>query len=57
MHPTGRDLIADAGVDAVLVTSWAQTHEEHVLAAIDGGQAGVLREAARHRPQAACGDH
>jgi myo-inositol 2-dehydrogenase/D-chiro-inositol 1-dehydrogenase len=38
VHPTGRELIADSGVDAVLVTSWAATHEEHVLAAISAGK-------------------
>ena len=38
VHPTGRDLIGDSGVDAVLVTSWGPTHEEHVLAAIDAGK-------------------
>ena len=36
--PSGRDLIGDSRVDAVLVTSWAQTHEEHVLAAIEAGK-------------------
>ena len=38
VHPSGRDLIADPAVDAVLVTSWAQTHAEHVLTAIDAGK-------------------
>jgi myo-inositol 2-dehydrogenase / D-chiro-inositol 1-dehydrogenase len=38
VHPTGRDLIGDCGVDAVLVTSWGPTHEEHVLAAIEAGK-------------------
>jgi myo-inositol 2-dehydrogenase/D-chiro-inositol 1-dehydrogenase len=38
IHPTGRDLIADRDVDAVLVTSWGPTHEEHVLAAIGAGK-------------------
>ena len=38
VHPSGRDLIADPAVDAVLVTSWAQTHAEHVLAAIGAGK-------------------
>jgi myo-inositol 2-dehydrogenase/D-chiro-inositol 1-dehydrogenase len=38
IHPTGRDLIADRDVDAVLVTSWGPTHEEHVLAAIEAGK-------------------
>jgi len=34
----GKDLIGDSDVDAVLVTSWGPTHEEHVLAAIDAGK-------------------
>jgi myo-inositol 2-dehydrogenase / D-chiro-inositol 1-dehydrogenase len=38
VHPTGQDLIADSGVDAVLVASWAAAHEEHVLAAISAGK-------------------
>jgi len=38
VHPTGQDLIADPGVDAVLVTSWGATHEEYVLAAIAAGK-------------------
>lgn len=31
-------LIADPGIDAILVTSWGQTHEEYVLAAIAAGK-------------------
>ncbi len=38
VHPAGNDLIGDGDVDAVLVTSWGATHEEHVLAAIDSGK-------------------
>jgi myo-inositol 2-dehydrogenase/D-chiro-inositol 1-dehydrogenase len=38
VHTTGRDLIADSDVDAVLVTSWGPTHEEHVRAAIEAGK-------------------
>jgi myo-inositol 2-dehydrogenase/D-chiro-inositol 1-dehydrogenase len=38
LHPAGRDLIEDPDVDAVLVTSWGATHEEHVLAAIGAGK-------------------
>jgi myo-inositol 2-dehydrogenase/D-chiro-inositol 1-dehydrogenase len=38
VHPSGPALIADPAVDAVLVTSWAQTHAEHVLAAIGAGK-------------------
>jgi myo-inositol 2-dehydrogenase / D-chiro-inositol 1-dehydrogenase len=36
--PAGRELIASDAVDAVLVTSWGPTHEEHVLAAIEAGK-------------------
>jgi myo-inositol 2-dehydrogenase / D-chiro-inositol 1-dehydrogenase len=35
---TGRDLIRDDGVDAVVVASWGPTHEEFVLAAIEQGK-------------------
>jgi myo-inositol 2-dehydrogenase / D-chiro-inositol 1-dehydrogenase len=38
VHPTGASLVAADDVDAVLVTSWAATHEEHVLAAIAAGK-------------------
>ena len=38
VHPAGNDLIGAGDVDAVLVTSWGATHEEHVLAAIDSGK-------------------
>jgi myo-inositol 2-dehydrogenase/D-chiro-inositol 1-dehydrogenase len=38
VHTSGHELIADAGVDAVLVTSWGPAHEEHVLAAIAAGK-------------------
>jgi len=38
VHATGQDLIADDGVDAVVVTSWGPTHEEYVLAAIAAGK-------------------
>jgi myo-inositol 2-dehydrogenase/D-chiro-inositol 1-dehydrogenase len=38
VHATGAGLVADPGVDAVLVTSWGPTHEEHVLAAIAAGK-------------------
>jgi myo-inositol 2-dehydrogenase / D-chiro-inositol 1-dehydrogenase len=38
VHQSGRDLIGDGDVDAVLVTSWGPTHEEHVLAAIEAGK-------------------
>ncbi|PYF08639.1 myo-inositol 2-dehydrogenase [Rhodobacter viridis] len=35
---TGEELIASANVDAVLVCSWGQTHEQYVLAAIAAGK-------------------
>lgn len=38
VHPSGQALIADPGVDAVVVTSWGPTHEEYVLAAIAAGK-------------------
>ena len=38
VHDTGQALIEDAGVDAVVVTSWGPTHEEYVLAAIAAGK-------------------
>jgi myo-inositol 2-dehydrogenase / D-chiro-inositol 1-dehydrogenase len=38
VHQTGQDLIADDGIDAVVVTSWGGTHEEYVLAAIKAGK-------------------
>ena len=34
VHGSGQDLIADPGVDAVIVCSWGPTHEEYVLASI-----------------------
>ncbi|MDN5748517.1 MAG: Gfo/Idh/MocA family oxidoreductase [Pseudonocardia sp.] len=34
LHASGAELIADPGVDAVVVTSWGPTHEEYVLAAV-----------------------
>ena len=38
VHASGEDVIADAGVDAVVVASWGPTHEEYVLAAIAAGK-------------------
>ena len=52
--PSGRDVIGDGRVDAVLVTSWAQTHEEHVLAAIEAGKP-VFCEKPLARTAEACG--
>jgi myo-inositol 2-dehydrogenase/D-chiro-inositol 1-dehydrogenase len=38
VYPAAQDLIADGGVDAVLVASWGPAHEESVLAAISVGK-------------------
>src|SRR5712691_742509 len=38
VHPTGKDLIGNNDVDAVLVASWGPTHEQHVLGAIEAGK-------------------
>jgi myo-inositol 2-dehydrogenase/D-chiro-inositol 1-dehydrogenase len=38
VHATGKDLIDDNSVDALLVTSWGPTHEEYVLASIAAGK-------------------
>jgi myo-inositol 2-dehydrogenase/D-chiro-inositol 1-dehydrogenase len=38
VHESGQDLIADDGVDAVLVASWGPTHEEYVLGCIEAGK-------------------
>ena len=35
VHATGKDLIGDDAVDAVVVTSWGPTHEEYVLTCIE----------------------
>jgi myo-inositol 2-dehydrogenase/D-chiro-inositol 1-dehydrogenase len=38
VHESGQDLIGDDGVDAVMVTSWGETHEGYVLAGIAAGK-------------------
>jgi myo-inositol 2-dehydrogenase / D-chiro-inositol 1-dehydrogenase len=38
VHATGAELVADDGVDAVLVASWGSTHAEHVLACLAAGK-------------------
>jgi myo-inositol 2-dehydrogenase/D-chiro-inositol 1-dehydrogenase len=55
VHGTGQELIADPGVDAIVVTSWGPTHEEYVLAAIAEGKQvfcekplATTREACEH---------
>jgi len=36
--PTGRDVVTDPDVDAVLVASWGGSHEEYVIASIEAGK-------------------
>ena len=38
VHANGEDLIADSGVEAVIVCSWGPSHEQYVLAAIAAGK-------------------
>lgn len=38
VHASGEDLVADDGVQAVLVCSWGPTHEQYVLAALAAGK-------------------
>jgi myo-inositol 2-dehydrogenase / D-chiro-inositol 1-dehydrogenase len=38
VHGTGEELAADDAVDAVVVCSWGETHEQYVLAALDAGK-------------------
>ncbi|GAA3324636.1 hypothetical protein GCM10020331_053300 [Ectobacillus funiculus] len=38
IYPDDKTLVADANVDAVLVTSWGPAHEQSVLAAIEAGK-------------------
>ena len=38
VHASGHDLIADDGVDAVLVASWGPTHEEYVIGSVAAGK-------------------
>lgn len=53
VHASGRDLVADADVDAVLVASWGPTHEEYVLEAVGAGKP-VLCEKPLATTQEAC---
>ena len=45
LYADGEELIAAKDVDAIIVTSWGATHAAYVLAADQGRQAGLLREA------------
>jgi myo-inositol 2-dehydrogenase/D-chiro-inositol 1-dehydrogenase len=38
VHATGEELVGDDAVDAVVVCSWGETHEQYVLAALDAGK-------------------
>jgi myo-inositol 2-dehydrogenase/D-chiro-inositol 1-dehydrogenase len=38
VHATGEELVGDDRVDAVVVCSWGETHEQYVLAAIAAGK-------------------
>jgi myo-inositol 2-dehydrogenase / D-chiro-inositol 1-dehydrogenase len=38
VHASGEEVIADPGVDAVLVASWGPTHEEYVLGSVAAGK-------------------
>lgn len=53
-HATGKDVIADPDVDAVVVTSWGGSHEEFVVASIAAGKP-VFCEKPLADTLAACG--
>jgi myo-inositol 2-dehydrogenase/D-chiro-inositol 1-dehydrogenase len=53
LHDSGQELIADPGVDAVVVTSWGPTHEEYVLGCIAAGKQ-VFCEKPLATTEAAC---
>lgn len=38
VHASGEELVADPDVDAVVVCSWGETHEQYVLASIAAGK-------------------
>src|SRR4051794_13337768 len=54
VHASGQELIADPGVDAVVVCSWGPTHEEFVLAGIAAGKQ-VFCEKPLATTEEACG--
>jgi len=49
---TGEELIADASVEAVIVTSWGHTHEQYVLASIDAGKPVFCEKPLAHTQEA-----
>jgi myo-inositol 2-dehydrogenase/D-chiro-inositol 1-dehydrogenase len=53
MHEAGEALVADPDVDAVVVCSWGETHEQYVLAALAAGKP-VFCEKPLATTQAAC---
>lgn len=53
IYASGRELIFSDSVDAIVVTSWGPTHEEHVLSAIAAGKP-VFCEKPLATTQAAC---
>jgi myo-inositol 2-dehydrogenase/D-chiro-inositol 1-dehydrogenase len=52
VHLSGADLIADEGVDAVIVCSWGPTHEEYVVASIGAGKPVFCEKPLATTPQA-----
>ncbi|GAA2906329.1 inositol 2-dehydrogenase [Actinoplanes cyaneus] len=52
VHPDGLAVIAAADVDAVVVCSWGDTHEEYVLAAIAAGKPVFCEKPLATSPQA-----
>jgi len=52
VHPTGEELIADEGVDAVIVCSWGPTHEAFVVAAVAAGKPVFCEKPLATTPQA-----
>jgi myo-inositol 2-dehydrogenase/D-chiro-inositol 1-dehydrogenase len=52
--PTGQDVIRADEVDAAVVASWGQTHEEYVLAAIEARKPVLCENRSRRRSTRAC---
>jgi homoserine dehydrogenase len=53
IHASGRDLIRDEGIDAVLVASSAPSHEDYVLSAIGEGKPVFVRNLWQQRKRPA----